>query len=141
MEERREEYDPGRVLTWAALLFVTILIVFVCFIIGVQIMANGEANTESWAALTGIIGWATAQVQVLYSNRFGSTLSNTKKDAAIARMAEAAPTGTAAAVAANVAATAAATPGATAALIPVVVPAAATPAAQPQPQPQPGGTS
>ena len=107
MEDRREEYDPNRVLTWSALYFVGILIVFVCLIIGVQIWKSGEANTESWAALTGIIGWATAQAQVLYSNRFGSTLSTTKKDAAMTRIAEQAAPSTAAAVAATVAAEAA----------------------------------
>ena len=111
MADRREEYDPSRLLTWAAIWFVLILIIFVCLIIGVQIFKSGEANTESWAALTGIIGWATAQAQVLYSNRFGSTLSNTKKDAAMTRIAEQSTPATAAAVAATVAAAAAA-PGA-----------------------------
>ena len=136
MEDRREEYDPNRLLTRGALFFVGFLIVFVCFIIGIQILTKGTANTESWAALTGIIGWATAQAQVLYSNRFGSTLSNSKKDAAMTRIAEAAPTATAAAVAATVAATAAAAPGAAAALVPVVVPAA-VPEVQPLPEQKP----
>ncbi len=108
-EERRADYDPGRLLTHAAVWFVFILILFVCAIIGVQIWRAGEANTESWAALTGIIGWVTAQLQVLYSNRFGSTLSNTKKDAALSRIAEQSAPTTAAAVAATVAATAATT--------------------------------
>ncbi len=89
MEDRRaESYDPGRLLTYAAIIFVFILIVFVCLIIGVQILVSGEANTESWAALTGIIGWATAQAQGLYSNRFGSTRANSIKDATIAAQAQ-----------------------------------------------------
>lgn len=116
MIEKRADYDPGRLLTWAAIWFVLILILFVCTIIGVQIWRSGEANTESWAALTGIIGWATAQAQVLYSNRFGSTLSNTKKDAAITRIAEQSAPVSAAAVAANIAAAAGTPP------IPVVQP-------------------
>lgn len=101
MEERRSEYDASLLLTRAALIFVGVLIVFVCLIIGVQVYRTGEANTESWAALMGMIGWATAQAQVLYSNRFGSTLSATKKDAAIQNLAQAAPVQTALAVAAS----------------------------------------
>lgn len=100
MIERRTEYDPNKLLTRAALYFVGILIVFVCFIIGIQILKAGEANTESWAALTGIIGWATAQAQMLYSNRFGSTLSASHKDATLARIAEQSAPVSAAAVAA-----------------------------------------
>ena len=94
IEEHRanELYDPGRLLTWSALVFVLILIAFVCLIIGAQIWKSGEANTESWAALTGIIGWATAQAQVLYNNRFGSTRANALKDATIATQAQAAST-------------------------------------------------
>ena len=49
MEDRRisqEQYDPGRLLTLAALFFVGILIVFVAGIIGVQIWKSGDANVE-----------------------------------------------------------------------------------------------
>lgn len=84
MDDRRAEYDPARLLTHAALIFVGILILFVSAIIGVQIVAKGEANTESWAALTGLIGWATSQVSVLFNNRFGNTKQSTAKDAVIA---------------------------------------------------------
>lgn len=101
MEERRSEYDASLLLTRAALVFVGFLVLFVCLIIGIQVTRAGEANTESWAALMSIIGWATAQAQVLYSNRFGSTLSATKKDAAIQTLAQAAPLQTALAVAAS----------------------------------------
>ena len=84
----QSEYDPNALLTRAALIFVTILICFVCFIIGIQIFKSGEANTESWAALTGILGWTTAQAQMLYSNRFGSTRANSIKDATISTQAQ-----------------------------------------------------
>ena len=93
MEDRRinspgtEQYDPARLLTMAALLFVGILILFVSGIIGIQIWKSGEANTESWAALTGLIGWATSQVSVLYSNRYGTTQQSVNKDAVIAQQA------------------------------------------------------
>ena len=89
MEDRRvnDTYDPGRLLTIAALAFVGVLVLFVCMIIGFQIMKSGEANTESWAALTGIIGWSTAMAQLLYNNRFGSTRAAAIKDATIASQA------------------------------------------------------
>ena len=96
MEDRRvtingqEQYDPGRLLTFAALFFVGILIVFVAGITGVQLWKSGEANTESWAALTGLIGWATSQVSIIYSNRYGTTQQSANKDAIIARQAKAA---------------------------------------------------
>lgn len=81
---RPDGYDPARLLTLAALFFVGILIVFVAGIIGVQIWKVGEANTESWAALTGLIGWATSQVSIIFSNRFGSTQQSQTKDTTIA---------------------------------------------------------
>lgn len=88
-ERRADDYDPGRLLTYAALFFVGVLIVFVSSIIGVQIWKSGEANTESWAALTGLIGWATSQVSIIFSNRFGTTQQAAKKDDVIARQANA----------------------------------------------------
>lgn len=98
MEERRatdlngwhDQYDPARLLTVAALIFVGILILFVAAIIGVQIWKSGEANTESWAALTGLIGWATSQVSIIFSNRYGTTQQATNQTAVIAQQARAA---------------------------------------------------
>lgn len=75
-----EKYDPAHLLTIAALIFVGALIVFVASIIWVQIYNRGEANTESWAALTGLIGWATAQAQSIYNARYGTTQSAGAKD-------------------------------------------------------------
>lgn len=96
MEERRisenghDQYDPARLLTVSALIFVGILILFVAGIIGVQIEKSGEANTESWAALTGLIGWATSQVSIIFSNRYGTTQQSTAQTAVIAQQARAA---------------------------------------------------
>lgn len=87
-EERRQEYDPSLLLTRAALLFVGVLILFVAGIIGVQIWKAGEANTESWAALTGLIGWATSQVSVVFNARYGTTQSSQAKDVTIAQQAK-----------------------------------------------------
>lgn len=110
MSERRiftrAEYDPAKLLTYTALLFVGVLIVFVSTIIGVQIWETGEANTESWAALTGLIGWATSQVSIIFSNRFGTTEQSAKKDEVIARQAS-----TAAVIANAAGAMGAVTPG------------------------------
>lgn len=87
MKDRRSTYDPARVLTMAALAFVGLLIVFVCFIIGSQILKSGTANTESWAALTGLIGWATGVVGMIYSARYGTTQQSAAKDATIQQQA------------------------------------------------------
>jgi len=85
MDERRAEYDPARLLTWAALILVTGLIFFVGLMILLQIHKNGEANTESWAALTGIIGWVTGTVSMIYNARYGTSKQAETKDAVIAQ--------------------------------------------------------
>lgn len=93
MEERRinrKQYDPSRLLTHAALLFVGLLIIFVSAIIAIQFWAKGSANTESWAALTGLIGWATSQTSIIYSARYGTTQNSITKDAIIAQQASSA---------------------------------------------------
>lgn len=97
MEERRvtdinghDQYDPAKLLTIVGLIFVLVLILFVCGIIGIQIAKSGEANTESWAALTGLIGWATSQVSIIFSNRYGTTQQSTNQTAVIAQQARAA---------------------------------------------------
>jgi len=97
MEERRSpngitDYDPAKLLTMAGLIFVLVLIVFVCFIIGIQIAQGKEPNTASWAALTGLIGWATSQVSIIFSNRYGTTQSSAMKDVTIAQQAKTAAT-------------------------------------------------
>ncbi len=97
---RPVEYDPARLLTRSAIAFVGLLILFVASIIVVQILKNGEANTESWAALTGLIGYAMGLLSIIFNNRFGNTQQSAKKDELIARQVT-----TAAAVAASVAGT------------------------------------
>lgn len=77
------QYDPAKTLTLSALLFVGFLIVFVAAIIGAQIWRFGEANTESWAALTGLIGWVTGQLGGVFSARFGTTQQSASKDETI----------------------------------------------------------
>lgn len=99
MIDRREEYDPARLLTRVALFFVGYLIVFVSVIIGLQIWKSGEANTESWAALTGLIGWATGTLGMIFSARYNASKDGEKKDAVIAQQSR-----TAAVIASGVAA-------------------------------------
>lgn len=103
--DRRTPYDPAWLLTFSALAFVGILIVFVCVIIGMQIWSKGEANTESWAALTGLIGWVTGVVGTIFSNRFGTTSQSATKDATIQQQAN-----TAAVIASTAASPSPATP-------------------------------
>ncbi len=94
---RPAEYDPAPLLIRAGLTIVACLLTFTGVIIVLQILKAGEANTESWAAFTGLIGWATSQVSIIFSNRFGTTQQAAKKDELIAKQVT-----TAAAVAASV---------------------------------------
>ena len=97
MIDRREEYDPSKLLTRAAIFLVASLIFFVGLMICFQIYKTGEANTESWAALTGLIGWVTGTVSMIYNARYGTSKAGETKDAVIAqqsRTAEAIATGT-----------------------------------------------
>ncbi len=90
MEERRaavDQFDPAKVLTYGALFFLTVLIVFICVIISFQIWKTGDANTESWAAFVGIVGWCTGVVSGIYAHRFGTTQQSTAKDAVIQQQA------------------------------------------------------
>lgn len=80
-------YDPGKFLTHAALYFVGALIIFVGSIIAAQIWQTGEANTESWAALTGLIGWACGTASSVFNARFGTSQQSAAKDATIAQQA------------------------------------------------------
>ena len=86
-DDDKDVYDPAAILTRAALLFAFLLITFVCAIIVVQTLNTGEANTESWGALTAIIGWVTGVVGTIYANRFGSTQQSAAKDKTIAAQA------------------------------------------------------
>ena len=90
--ERREEYDPARLLTWAALALVSALIFFVGLMITFQIYKNGEANTEAWASLTGLIGWVTGTVSMIYNSRYGTSKQAETKDAVIAQQSRTAAT-------------------------------------------------
>lgn len=83
--ERRHDYDSAVLLTRSALFFLGYLIVFISVIIGAQIWKAGEANTESWAALTGIVGFVTGIVAMLYNARYGQTKAGETKDAVIAQ--------------------------------------------------------
>ena len=85
MMDRREEYDPSKLLTRAAIFLVAALIFFVGLMICFQIYKTGEANTESWAALTGLIGWVTGTVSMIYNARYGTSKAGETKDAVIAQ--------------------------------------------------------
>ena len=85
-------YDPAILLTRSAISFVGVLLAFVGAIIIVQYVQKGSANTESWAAMTGLIGWATGVLGMVYSNRFGTTSQSATKDAVIAQQAKTAAT-------------------------------------------------
>jgi len=82
-----DQYDPAKLLTWSALLFVAMLLIFVCAIIGWQVYLKGTADTEYWAALTGLIGWSTAKVGDVFNSRYGTSKASDSKDVTIAQQA------------------------------------------------------
>lgn len=80
-------YDPAKALTNSIMGMVWLLILFTGGIIAAQIIDRGSANTESWAAFTGIIGWATAKAGDIFNNRFGSSKESSDKNHTIAQQA------------------------------------------------------
>lgn len=90
MEDRREEYDPAKLLTRSAIFFLGVLIIFICGIIALQIWisADHKANTESWAALTGIVGFVTGIMSVVYNARYGISKQSDVQSKTIAKQAE-----------------------------------------------------
>lgn len=78
--------DPAMLLTYASLGIVILLIVFVGAVAAVQIIKAGKADTEVWAALTGLIGWATAKSGSIYDYRFGTSRSSSAKDVIIGEL-------------------------------------------------------
>ena len=81
-----ERNDPAMLLTYASLGIVILLIVFVGAVAAVQIIKAGKADTEVWAALTGLIGWATAKSGSIYDYRFGTSRSSSAKDVIIGEL-------------------------------------------------------
>ena len=81
-----ERNDPAMLLTYASIGIVILLIVFVGAVAAVQIIKAGKADTEVWAALTGLIGWATAKSGSIYDYRFGTSRSSSAKDVIIGEL-------------------------------------------------------
>ena len=50
-----------------------------------------EIKTEIWAAMTGLIGWATAKAGSLYDYRFGTSRSSGAKDVVIGELSKRKP--------------------------------------------------
>jgi hypothetical protein len=87
-------YDPARTLTNSLLGMIWVLLVFTGAIIVAQILDHGNANTESWAAFTGLMGWVTGVNSTIINNRFGSTKASAEKDETIKQLAVGSGTGT-----------------------------------------------
>lgn len=83
----KESNEFTMALVISGLGMVGLLVLFLCFIIGWQVIRDGNATVESWAQFTGIIGWATGVVSGIFLYRFGSTRSSNAKDTTIAEMA------------------------------------------------------
>ena len=83
-----KEHDMALILMYGGLGVIGCLIVLVAGIIITQMISKGEADTQSWAALTGLIGWATAKVGSIYDYRFGSSRTSAAKDVIIDKLSE-----------------------------------------------------
>ncbi len=83
------DFDITVPLVYGALGVMGLLVMFVCAIIVVQVwkLPTHTPATEVWAALTGIIGWATGVGNTIFAFRFGSTRSSAAKDATISNIA------------------------------------------------------
>jgi muramidase (phage lysozyme) len=83
---RLEEYDMAKPLLIGSLGVVLMLILFVGGVAIVQLVKTDEINTEIWAAMTGLIGWATAKAGSLFDYRFGTSRSSGAKDVVIGEL-------------------------------------------------------
>lgn len=82
-----DSMDMAGPLLYGGLFMVGLLLTFVCAIIGIQVVVDGEAATEMWAALTGLIGWATAQLSLIYGYRFGMSKTSNAQNILLAEAA------------------------------------------------------
>jgi muramidase (phage lysozyme) len=88
---RLDEYDMAKPLLFGSMGVVLALIIFVGAVAVVQLVMTGEIKTEIWAALTGVIGWATAKVGSLFDYRFGTSRSSGAKDVVIGELSKRKP--------------------------------------------------
>ena len=82
-----ESTDMARPLLYGAFAVVGALIFLVGAVVAIQIFkSDGQVATEVWAALTGLIGWATAKAGSIYDYRFGTSRSSAAKDIVIGEL-------------------------------------------------------
>lgn len=79
-------YDMAQPLLIGSFVLVACLIICVFAVIGVQMWKGSKVDTEVWAALTGLIGWATAKAGSIYDYRFGTSRSSAAKDVVIGEL-------------------------------------------------------
>lgn len=83
---KSEDYDMTPLLLRGAFVVLGLLILLVGVIVGVQVYKTDSPDTATWSALTGLIGWATGTVTVIYAYRFGTTRSSAAKDVVIGEL-------------------------------------------------------
>lgn len=83
---KTDGWDMTPTLVYGTLGFVGFLTLFACAVAVVQVVKAGTPSTEVWAAITGLIGFATGAVISIVSYRFGSSRSSQTKDFAIAEL-------------------------------------------------------
>lgn len=88
MTDPAPQYDPAKVLTYCALLFVIGAIVCLSAIVGWQIYTKDTAETVWVGQLCAVIGWVLGQAGSIYNNRFGTTTQSAAKDDTIKQQAK-----------------------------------------------------
>jgi hypothetical protein len=80
-----DAYEMAPLLVWAAFILIGVLVLGLMAAVLVQVV-QGKVNTEVWAALTGVIGWATGIGGLIYNYRFGTSRSSAAKDVVIGEL-------------------------------------------------------
>jgi hypothetical protein len=80
-------WDMTKTLVWGMLLMMGFLLLFVAVIASWQTIMNNSPSTEVWAAVTGLIGFATGVSVTVYAFRFGYSRQSGAKDALLSELA------------------------------------------------------
>lgn len=83
---RHEAWDMTRTLVWGALGTCAVLILFLCFIAGYQVVVSEDHEVSSavWGSIVGAINFVAGVVTMIVMYRFGTNRQSQVKDATIA---------------------------------------------------------
>lgn len=83
----QDSWDMTKTLVWGMLVMMGFLLLFVAGIAGWQTYVNDAPSTEVWAAVTGLIGFATGIAVTVFAFRFGYSRQSGAKDALLSELA------------------------------------------------------